>query len=187
MAEFILFERRKEDGFTLVELLWASAITLVVLAALFAALSTGLSGSSMLGSKVQATDEGMTSMRLMERYIRQAAILSICEENRIKFSINTGSEGSYNYEDVTFQILGTNLQFVRDSTSKVICRNVRNGTLGIPLFRYFDNQGEEILDPTLVKSKTTLIRITLIIDNNISEPPSPLYIGTDINLRNFNI
>lgn len=187
MVEFFLFERGKEDGFTLVELLWASALTLVVLAALFATLSTGLTGSLMLGPKVQATDEGMTSVRLMERYIRQAAILSICEENRIKFSINTGSEWSYSYEDITFQVTGTNLQFIRNSTSKVICTNVRNGTLGIPLFRYFDNQGQEISDPTLVKSRTTLIRTNLVIDDKISEPPSPLYLETDINLRNFNI
>lgn len=177
----------EERGFTLVELLWASALTLVVLAALYAALSTGLTGSSMLSPRVQATDEGMTSIRLMERYIRQALILSICEKYQLKFSINTGGTGVYEYEDITFKISGTELLFVKGSYTKVICRNVKNVALNVPLFRYFDNKGNEITDPTLIKSYTTLVRVELVIDDNLSKPPSPLYLRTDINLRNFNI
>lgn len=175
-----------ERGFTLVEMLWASALTLIVVAATFGALRVGLVGGMAISDRIQATDEGTLSMRLMERYIRQAMILTDCRDYYLKFSIEKPSGGN-DYDEIVIKLYGDKLYLIRNGTGKVIANNVRNEDLGEPIFNYYNVNNQKIEDETLRQSETTLIETKILIDENIQENPEPLEVESDITLRNFNI
>lgn len=179
-------EGKKENGFTLVELMWASALTVIILAVLFTALRVGLFGNLITGARIQATDEGAASLRLMERYIRQAMIISDAQDYRIEFSVQNPTNPD-TYETLAFRLLSRKLYYYRRGTGKLISSNVRNAELGKPIFKYYDSDGKEITDSTLKKTMTTLIQIELVIDDKLNEPPAPLNITSQVSLRNFNI
>ena len=175
-----------ESGFTLVELMWASALTVLILGALFAALRVGMTGDLLTGKRVQATDQGMTSMRLMEKYVRQAMVLSLTENYRIDFSVPRADDSNV-LEDLSFRLVNGKLYYYRRGSGRVICENVRNQELSRPVFRYFNRYNAEIRDPSLRRSETTKIQLYLIIDDDMNRTPAPVELVTEVSLRNFNI
>lgn len=177
---------RGEHGFTLVELMWASALTVILLGVLFAALRVGMVGDLLTGKRVQSTDQGMTSLRLMEKYLRQAMVLSVTEDYRVDFSVPTAASADQ-LEQQSFRIVNGKLYFYRGVSGRVICENVRNQNLGKPLIRYFDRTNTEISDAGLRRSETTKVRIYLVIDDDLNRTPVPLELTTEVSLRNFNI
>lgn len=178
--------RRTQHGFTLVEMMWAAALTLIVLAAVFAALRVGLLGGLNITRSVQFGDEGTTAARIIERYLRQAMVLSETDDNYIRFSIEDSVQDNV-YKTIEIGINGSELYYTVDGNKYVLSENLQNYFTGDSVFTYIANDGNTITDPTLRKSQTTMIRVHLIFDDDLDSPPPAFEVTTDISLRNFNI
>lgn len=177
---------KKQYGFTLIEMMWAAALTLIVLAAVFGALRVGLLGGLNITKSIRFNDEGTAAVRVIERYLRQAMVLSETQDNYIRFSVEDSAQDNV-YKTIEIGINGNELYYTMDGNKYVLSENVRNYFTGDPVFTYIANNGAEITDPTLRKSQTTMVRVHLIFDDDPDSPPPAFEVTTDISLRNFNI
>jgi type II secretory pathway component PulJ len=75
MRQESLFKRRKDEGFTLVELLWVTSFIFVVLMAAFFIAETGFNVSRSTTAQVQAQSDARQAERIITRYLRQAKTL----------------------------------------------------------------------------------------------------------------
>lgn len=181
-----MIKLNRQKGFTLVELIWAAALALFVLLAIFGALQVAMRGAIVSNKIAQFTDQGSSALRVMDRYIRQAMILSEANENYLRFSTEKPAAENQNIT-IEFRLYNRVLYMSIDGKQRKIAENVRNEELGIPLFRYYKDDNIEITDPTIRLSESKIIKITLIIDDNLSKEPEAIRLEDSVFLRNFSI
>jgi hypothetical protein len=166
--------------------MWAAALAVFVLMAVFGALQVGMRGAIVSNKITQFTDQGTSAIRVMDRYIRQAMILSEAQNYYLRFSTEKPSMDNENMT-VEFRLYNRVLYINVDGKTRKIAENVRNQDLGIPVFRYYTDDNVELTDQTLWLSQSKIIKITLIIDDNLQKEPEAIRLEDSIFLRNFSI
>lgn len=181
-----LSKAKEENGFTLVELMWAALLTVMLVASVFGALQVGMKASTSASKVAQFVDQGTTAMRVMERYLRQAMVLAETDRFYIRISTEKGTEDN-EYITVEYYLYnGVLYQRIEGKESK-LAENVRNAEKNLPLFVYLDENGSEITDPTLRQSETRIIKINLYLDDDLAKDPAGIYLTSQVSLRNFNL
>jgi|GEM_PF-6021276 len=178
-------KENEENGFTLVELMWAVLLVVILLASVFGALQVGMK-TSVSTSKVSLfIDQGTAALRLMEKNLRQAMILSELEPYYIKILTETGTANSH--ITVEYYVYNGTLYQRINGRERRLAENVRNIEKNMPLFVYIDENGSEIAEISLRKSKTKIIKINLYLDDDLGKDPAGIYLNSQVFLRNFNL
>ncbi len=86
---------KSDDGFSLVEAMWVSVMTVVVLSAAYLVLETGYATEAISRSQTQAVMESTNAQRLITRYIRQTSSLVVTEPYRLRVAIQLDSDPDY--------------------------------------------------------------------------------------------
>lgn len=181
----ILKKVTEESGYTLVELLWATLLTLLVLASVLGALQVGMRSTTVASKTTFFVDRGTAAVRTMQKHIRQAAVLAETDSNYLRITVERSSVENV-FDTYEFYIFNRKLYKRVNGKEKVIVENVVNQDVNVPLFRYFKEGGQEITDPTLRKSFTRSIQITVVMDDNLNEEPPQFTVSEMVALRNFN-
>lgn len=179
-------KRFNEDGFTLIELMWAMVLAVMLLGAVFGALQVGMRSSLMTSKTTFFVDQATSSIRVMQKYVRQASIISSAQPNYLRISVEKATAEN-RYDVYEFYISNKRLYERVNGFEKVLAENVRNVDLNVPLFRYYKEGGAEITDPTLRLSLTRSIKITLVVDDDLNNEPPKVTITETVFLRNFNL
>lgn len=177
---------KHENGYTLVELVWAAALAVLLLISIFGALQVGMRGANTSLKMTSFSDSGTSTMRVMSRYIRQAMVLSQTEDNYLRFSVERSQQDNV-YSTVEFRIYNRSIYMIVDGREKVLARNIRNQDMNVPLLTYLGENYQVITDTTLRKSQSRSIVIQIIIDDDLNSEPAPLRLKETVSLRNFNI
>lgn len=177
---------RNEHGFTLVELMWAMVLAVLLLGSVFSALQVGMRSSLLTSKTATFIDQGTSAIRTMQKYIRQASLINEARSDYLRISVEKPS-GENVYDTYEYYIQGNKLYQKINGTPRVILENVCNTSLNKPLFRYYGEGESEITDPSLVRSFTRAIKITLFIDDNLNKEPPSIKIEETVYLRNFNL
>ena len=210
---------RNKKGFTLVELLAAIGVGIIMLAAIYTAVTVGYRSSVAVERKVTAVDDARTALELMSAEIRMAsynpnfglalwrnpAVCNAQSPNQVYRGIQTATANSimaqmdisenttigdnaneiiqYTYDAANERVTrGTNCgpaqPFLGDTAASGNPRTVlvRNAAAGIPVFRYFNGSGAEILAASLPASIPDIRRIdiTLVVDTEFVDPNTNL-------------
>jgi type II secretory pathway pseudopilin PulG len=176
----------RQYGFTLVELMWAMLLTVILLLSVFGALQVGMKASVSTTRAAIFLDQGTAAIRSMGRYLRQAMVIAEAQPYYIRLTIEKGNQDNQ-YLTIEYYIYNGILYQRIKNVEKRLVENVRNMEKGLPLFTYFDSNGNEITDPTLRKSETRIIKINLFIDDNLNREPAGLALTDQVFLRNFNL
>jgi len=184
-----------EDGFTLVELIVVSVLSLVVLAAVVNVFASGMDDFQMVDEQTRAVRDSGKNMLYMAKYLRASEGLQGPPGDVNPSDYGVTSRGDYDNdgqaEEVTF-VLDTGTQTLsmtwRDHTgstrTQVYAESVRNAALGTSIFTYFDVNGAVLSNPSQRAARTRSMQIRLIIDADPSRPPNELDTATTITLRN---
>ncbi len=186
MRKVRLFKKRKDKGFTLVELLWVTSFIFIVLTAAFFIAETGLNVSRSTTGWVQAQSDARQAERIITRYLRQAKALDsykVGDYNLGFYAEVDGDESSPEYFEVKFE--NTNLILSRDGNEQILSTIARNVGNNQPLFAYYDRNGNLIPEVSRRAGDTRSIRITVITDSDPSAEPPPYTLTTLVKLRNF--
>ena len=210
---------RNKKGFTLVELLAAIGVGIIMLAAIYTAVTVGYRSSVAVERKVTAVDDARTALELMSAEIRMAsynpnfglalwrnpAVCNAQSPNQVYRGIQTATANSimaqmdisentaigdnaneiiqYTYDAANERVTrGTNCgpaqPFLGDTAASGNPRTVlvRNAAAQIPVFRYFNGSGAEILAASLPASIPDIRRIdiTLVVDTEFVDPNTNL-------------
>jgi Tfp pilus assembly protein PilW len=206
---------KNEKGFTLVELLATIGAGIILLAAIYTAVTFGYRSSVAVERKVTAVEDARAALELMAAEIRMAsynpmfalapwrnpAVCNAPSANQTYRGIQSAAANNIMVqmdisEDTT---IGDNtneiIQYTFDAANERITRStncaaaqpflgdtaasgnprtvrVINATLGIPVFRYFNGTGMEILAASLPASIPDIRRIdiTLAVETEFRDP-----------------
>jgi len=186
---------KNEDGFTLVELIVVSVLSLVVLAAVVNVFASGMDDFQMVDEQTRAVRDSGKNMLYMAKYLRASEGLEgpPGEVNPADYGVTTrgdyDNDGQaerirYVLDSDTQQLNMTWIDHTGSSRTQVYAESVRNAVLSVPVFTYYDINGAVLSNPTQRAAKTRSIQIRLVIDADPSRPPNELDTATTITLRN---
>ncbi|MCX5834713.1 MAG: prepilin-type N-terminal cleavage/methylation domain-containing protein [Deltaproteobacteria bacterium] len=207
---------RNEKGFTLVELLATIGAGIIMLAAIYTAVTFGYRSSVAVERKVTAVEDARAALELMAAEIRMASYNPmfainmwrnpvVCDAqspNQVYRGIQTATaNGIVVQMDISENTtIGDNpneiIQYTYDVANERITRStncgpaepflgataasgnprtvlVRNAAAGIPVFRYFNGTGTEIIPAASFPARIPDIRridITLVVDTEFTDP-----------------
>jgi Tfp pilus assembly protein PilV len=193
----------RQSGVTLTEVLIASAMTVLLMTAVFGILDSSIKGYNIQTAQVDATSDAQNALARMERELRQA---------EKPFQLIYSYPG--NYESLVFKAdldddgVSEAVMYHYDSVSRTVRRRVNlTGDLvfssepGAQLAAYVSNSGEQPIftyfgtdlttpldphNPTAnINNNTRVVRVRLILDKDTAKPPAAIDLGSDIKLRNF--
>ena len=185
-------DQRDTAGFTVVELMVASAILIVVLATVSGVLINLTNSENRSQALVNNQEVVRLGLVRMARDLRSAATLNVLSDVT-----------QYPYEVDLTSLDGTVLRWRLDSATNRIKRekyasgswtaagpdltNVTNGTSGVPVFRYYRASSNIEIDPatsTASDVANCAIRIHLTIAAASNPGPLPFTSEYDVELRN---
>ncbi len=184
-----------EDGFTLVEAIVVSTLTLVVLAALYNVFATGLSNARMIEQNNRATRDVGKNLDVMSRYVRSSEGLDgpletgDPEDYALSTKVDVDADGQYEYltfrlDNTTKELEVTTKQHDGSTHTVLYGENVQNQYLMEPIFTYYGRNGNVITNPAERAAKTTSVRIRLVIDDDLTTAPQAFDADTVVTLRN---
>lgn len=199
----MLREMRREDGFTLSEVLISATIGLLMLTTVFAILDSVTKGYVTQTDQAEAQSTAQINMMRLTKDIRQAekpllAVYSVPGYHEtLAFKADLNNDGiseavqySYSQNTGTFskQVNTTGEYNFNDSPTNIVASNVRY-TTGQTAFTYYGTSLLIPLDPASPSSdiinKAKLIKIRLVIDKDLTKPPAPVDLTSEVKLRNF--
>lgn len=174
------FYIKNKKGFSLIEMM----VVVVILGLIVLGLVTFFTGGArswVAGqSQLKAQREARQAIDRMVREIREGKNVTSGSDTTITVFIpSLGGNPAY---DVTFTLLGTTLQRIKNSTTNPLIDNVLKIS-GEDIFEYFDSSGIEINPPDSSVSK---VHISLKVDVDKDSNPDVI-LKTDVNLRNFGL
>lgn len=188
---------KREDGFTVVELLIVSALTVVVLVAVYNIFVSGMNQYEMVSNQNQAVRDAGQNLDIMARYLR--------ETEGIKGPLQSGDPGDYavstrvdlgndgQYDNITFALdeatreLKTTFQYADGTTrTEVYATDVQNEAQSPPepIFRYYNVSSVEITNAASRASRAASMQIRLVIDADTAKLPAAVDVSTLVTLRN---
>jgi len=171
------FNRKSQNGFTLIELMVVVVILSLVILGLVTFFTGGARSWIAGQSQLEAQRNARQAMDIMVREIREGKEIKNGSINdTIIVSIPAlGSEDAY---DVTYSLSNST---IKRGTISLIDNVLKIS--GEDIFKYYDNGGIEIDPPDSTVSK---VRINLKVDVDDDSNPD-IILNTDVNLRNFGL
>lgn len=185
MKKLFCIAKESQSGFTLVELLWVSAIMVIVISTGYFIYETAVRTYNVSSDWSEAQQSARGAERLISRYLRQATSLdaAVATDYSLGFYANITAADVAQY--VLVQNSGTDLNLTIDGNSRGSFHYVRNLESTKPLFVYLDRDSNEITSTAKRASDTRSIRITLFTDTNTGRNPPVYELTTLVKLRNF--
>lgn len=195
---------KKNKGLTLMELLVTMAIFVLIMGVVSKFAGDIFRYEDIFSSGLTAYDEARKVLQPLASEIRSASSSSlgaypIEETNTNSFIFFTDINNDGIKERVRYFLSGTilmrgvivpagsPLQYSSGSeTTTEIVHGVRNGST--PIFTYYDtnyNGGTSPLSQPVSVLSVRLVKITLIIDDNINKPPASVTVTTQVAIRNL--
>jgi len=162
---YTLSRRRRERGFTLIEIVGALGLATFVLVAVLRLQNETLSFNRTFSEQIRARTDARRVMETMVDELRIAATsetgtypILLAQDNAITFYADVDSDGVV--ERIRYVVAGTTLQrglleptgmpFIYDDMNEVVRPVLENVVTTDPLFEYFDRnfQGGEAIPPT---------------------------------------
>ncbi|MBU6323502.1 MAG: prepilin-type N-terminal cleavage/methylation domain-containing protein [Patescibacteria group bacterium] len=189
-----------QRGFTLVETIVVVALTAVVLMALSSLIVYFYRTNAYVLEQSQAVDSARRSVAASMSDLREATYgadgsypLSAAATSTVTFYANVDSDPAiekvrYYLSGVTFyrgvtKAAGNPPSYAgQPETTNLVVDNVRNGT--IPVFQYFDANGNELAEPVNL-AKVTSVRTTVLTDVNPTRAPNVYTLTGSATLRNI--
>ena len=171
------FNRKSQNGFTLIELMVVVVILSLVILGLVTFFTGGARSWIAGQSQLEAQRNARQAMDIMVREIREGKEIKNGSINdTIIVSIPAlGSEDAY---DVTYSLSNST---IKRGTISLIDNVLKIS--GEDIFKYYDNGGIEIDPPDITVSK---VHINLKVDVDKDSNPD-IILNTDVNLRNFGL
>jgi prepilin-type N-terminal cleavage/methylation domain-containing protein len=193
---------KKQQGFTLVEMLISLAVGVVVLAAIYALVNLGQKNTVNVERKVYAFQDARSALEVMSMEIQMAsynpsgnniwknpadctsissnpAYRGIQQATASKITIETDINesliiGDINNEVITYEYDSTNQRITRSMNCGTAAPFLGNlpgspravhviNTNAVPVFRYFDAQGNEITSTSLPAGIPNIARIDITL------------------------
>jgi len=190
----ITYLARNEEGFTIMELIVVSVLTLIVLAVVYNIFATGMDNANMIDRNNRASRDVSKNLDLISRYIRSSEGLdgplksgdpgdyALCVRN------DFDADGQFEYLTFSLDASGslqmTEEQHTGATVTKTWGENFQNQNLSRPIFTYLDSAGNELTDTTERAARTRSVRIRLVVDNDLTAPPQAFEAQTLVTLRN---
>ena len=171
------FNRKSQNGFTLIELMVVVVILSLVILGLVTFFTGGARSWIAGQSQLEAQRNARQAMDIMVREIREGKEIKNGSINdTIIVSIPAlGSEDAY---DVTYSLSNST---IKRGTISLIDNVLKIS--GEDIFKYYDNGGIEIDPPDITVSK---VHINLKVDVDDDGNPD-ITLKTDVNLRNYGL
>lgn len=178
-----------DRGFSLTELTIGMTLGLVVLGIVFTILQAGTNGARLVNEDARATRDASRAMMTMSKFIRE---MERMETSPVEYSLtylaDRDDDGAL--ERVNYALGGD--RRLRETVTEmgsgvtrttVMAENVRNLGLGVPVFQYYSSLNTTVpVDQR--RTKTKLVRLTVITDVDPSRSPAAHRVQTDIYFRN---
>lgn len=194
----------RELGFTIVETIVVIAVFTLVITAIMSSILYFYKSNTMTLEQAYAINSARKGIEFMARDIREA----IYSDEGAYPIISIGANSFYFYSDIDrddnverirYFIDGTDLKkgltepfgdppeyLDNNETISVISDNTRNLEQEIPIFEFFDNQGNEITDYNKI-SDVAFAKINLIVNVNANRLPNEFTLRSSATLRNLKI
>ena len=175
--------RSSESGVTLVELLVVMVLLGVVGGIVTTAVVTSLQSATASTNRVLALNELETAQQRIVRDLRSATIIAPPgadpgDPDPGEFvSMTVFRDGVF--QDVTYELDGQ--QLIRSETAQVLVAFIDNDAFAVPIFTYFDQQGDEI-DCTVDCSAAATVQVQLVRG---IEGRAPVIVETNASIRNL--
>lgn len=193
---------KDEQGVTLIEVIIATALTVMLMAAAFGVLDSSIKGYNIQTEQADSQAEAQKAITQLERELRQAErpLLYVSSSpgsyELLVFKADLNDDGTS--EAVMYEYSHTRKSIIRkmnpsgdynfsNSAVGVMAKNVTN-TYSAPVFAYYN---EEIgdLNPNdasaNVINNVRVIRVRLNIDKDLTKAPRMIDLMTNVKLRNF--
>ncbi|RJQ54416.1 MAG: hypothetical protein C4521_06170 [Actinobacteria bacterium] len=186
---------QNEGGFTTVELIVVSVLTVVVLMAVYNILETGMDNAAMIERNNRAVRDVGKNMDIIARYLRGTEGLDgpfgsgDPEDFAVCTKVDLDDNGQYEYltfqlDHYTNELKMTTQEDDGSTATRVYAENVRNYYYYQPIFTYYDSNGNVLTNPAERAARTAKVKIRLIVDDDPSTPPRPFDAETVVKLRN---
>ena len=151
--------RIRNKGFTLVELLVAMAVSSIVMVAIYSVYagltrsyttqnaSADVQQAARASVDIMAEDIMMAGLRdNWEGYSGNPPAISWAGSYEMTFTSDRNMDGAINgnSENITYQLVGRQLQITDAIGTEVLIDNVINNNLGVPLFTYFSESPADL-------------------------------------------
>jgi type II secretory pathway pseudopilin PulG len=183
-----------ETGFSLVELLIGTAITLVVLVAATTLLAASLRTRSRENKRSDALAATQRALNMMSREIANTGYglygNGIVDADsgqasiRVRANLNNDSDLDGVDEDIRYVFQAANKAIVRFDPS-VGATTVMATNINSMAFTYWDAAGAQIIDPANYSSAERItIDVGVNLPADVSQPASSVRLVSDVSLRN---
>ena len=137
-------------GFTIIELLIATALTAIIMVALCIAVTAAMQSCKENGSILESSGRAKLALGQMERTVRESEALVLTSATRLDIVDSTGTAGAFVFNATTKQL---NWSFGSPAVTAVLARNVSAVTF-VP---------ESAADPDTQVSRIVRMRIDMTI------------------------
>jgi len=192
---------KAQRGMTLIETIVWVAVLVFVFEALGSTLLFFYKTNRYAIEQATAVTSGQRGLEQMVKVIREGAyssqgafpVVSIAA-NDIVFYADTDSDSLI--ERVHYYLQGTNLMrgvvdpsgnppdYVAGETTSQVAEYVRNASLGTPVFRYYDEIGQEIVTYTNW-ANVRFVKVSLIVNVDANTLPNQLTLNSSAAIRNL--
>lgn len=195
---------QKNKGFTIVEIMINLGIFSVIMVTIGLFIRNSYYMNSIFTGGLVSYDQSRKILQPIASEVRSASPSSLgayalesTTDNSFIFYTDLDNNGTK--ERVRYYLSGINLMrgvitptgsplayVSNNEVTQVLFEGVRNGST--PIFAYYDNTYTGISSPLtqpVSAMNVRLVKITLILDNNVSAPPSPITVTTQVSIRNL--
>lgn len=195
---------KKNKGITLIELLITLAIFVLIMGAISYFVRDLFFYEDVFSGGLTSYDEARKIFQPIASEIRSASpsslgAYSIEEAGVTSFIFFSDINNDGLKERIRYYLSGTNLmrgeitptgtplQYLSNTeTVSEIIHGIRNDS--VPIFTYYDssyNGSSAPLTQPISILNVRLLKITLVIDNDVNKPPAPVTVTTQISIRNL--
>lgn len=195
---------QKNKGFTIVEIMINLGIFSVIMVTIGLFIRNSYYMNSIFTGGLVSYDQSRKILQPIASEVRSASPSSLgayalesTTDNSFIFYTDLDNNGTK--ERVRYYLSGINLMrgvitptgsplayVSNNEVTQVLFEGVRNGST--PIFAYYDNTytgSSSPLTQPVSAMNVRLVKITLILDNNVSAPPSPITVTTQVSIRNL--
>lgn len=177
--------KKSQSGWSVTELLVASTILVLMTAALSRVYINGQQAFMFLQNNMDNTQTARQTINLMSRDLRSTIEITAATDNSINYTGDYDGNGTNDNMAFTYTSGNRTLTRTLNSRTTTVSNGVVNA-VGQPLFKYYNQDGDLIIDPSSYAESATRVKINLLIDNESNEKPDkPVELFTGVQLRNL--
>jgi len=191
---------KKQNGFTIVEVIVSLSIFSIITSLFVVYIYRSYQSYHLFTNSSTTQEEARRVLNIMVKELRSAkesdnGDFPLAEVNPYSLTFYANIDSEEDTEKVRYFLQGTDLKknvikpsgdtYLGPGTESTICHNVINTT---DIFKYYDKNytgSEDPLGSPVDLNDVTFIKISLMIDDNPSEPPAAQEFESAASLRNL--